>query len=229
MASKAERYISNQEKVKARAITRIFKKQKDLFVEFLEKQPKKSWFKIQKKADSLEDYLDSIKGDVPSYLQGALPPIMEEGAKESIQRYLDFLPQGYALTFDIPGTPAAEYMQNLEDLYLSTRDGSILKTTRDELRRIIATGLESGQSYGEIAKQIQETDPYVFSKFRAKLIAVNEVGRAYGWANHEPARVLQADGYTLQKEWTTSHDDKVRENHTANESAGPIGLDEPFP
>ena len=49
MSKKSERYISNQEKVKTRAITRIFKKQKDLFIEFLEKQPVKSWFKIQKK------------------------------------------------------------------------------------------------------------------------------------------------------------------------------------
>lgn len=30
------------------------------------------------------------------------------------------------------------------------------------------------------------TDPFVFSKYRAKLIAVNETGRAFGWANHEP-------------------------------------------
>lgn len=114
------------------------------------------------------------------------------------------------------------------DLYLSERDGSILKTTRDELRRIISKGLEEGQSYGEIAKQIQETDPFVFSKYRAKLIAVNEVGRAYGWANHEPARVLQGEGYVLQKEWTTSHDDKVRETHAANEGDGPIPLDSAF-
>lgn len=94
------------------------------------------------KADDLESYLDSIKGDIPDYLEQSLPPIMEEGASESIQRYRDFLPEGYALAFDIPGTPAANYIRDLVDLHLSQRDGSILKTTRDELRRIIAEGLE---------------------------------------------------------------------------------------
>jgi uncharacterized protein with gpF-like domain len=73
---------------------------------------------------------------------------------------------------------------------LSQRNGSILKTTRDELRQLIADGIREGQSYGEIAKQIRETDPFVFSKARAKTIAVNEIGRSYGWANHEPGRVL---------------------------------------
>lgn len=62
---------------------------------------------------------------------------------------------------------------------ISNEDGSITKTTRDELRRLLSNGIDEGMSYGEIAKQIQETDPFVFSKYRAKLIAVNEVGRAY--------------------------------------------------
>lgn len=101
MTSKAERYISNQEKVKARAIGRILAKQKAEFVLFLQKQPIKSAF-IEKKADDLDDYLDSIKGDIPDYLEGALPPIMKQGAKESIERYREFLPEGYALVFDIP-------------------------------------------------------------------------------------------------------------------------------
>jgi len=146
MSKKSERYISNQEKVKTRGIYRIFKEQKAEFVDFLNKQPEKSAF-FEQKAENLDDYLDSIKGDIPDYLENVLPAIMNEGAKESIARYEEFLPQGYALAFDIPGTPAAQYIENLTDLYLSTRDGSILKTTRDELRLIIAQGLEAGQSY----------------------------------------------------------------------------------
>lgn len=228
MSTKSERYISNQEKVKTRAIARILRQQKVDFIDFLERLPAKMLLVVGKKQEDLESYLDSIKGKIPDYLKEELPAIMEEGAKESIQRYRDFLPEGYALTFDIPGTPAAEYLRQLVDLHLSQRQGSILKTTRDELRKIIADGVEQGLSYGQIAKQIQETDPFVFSKYRAKLIAVNEVGRAYGWANHEPARELDKQGYVLVKKWTTSRDDKVRETHRANEADGEIPLASAF-
>lgn len=97
-------------------------------------------------------------------------------------------------------------------------------------------GVNDGKSYGEIAKEIQNEDPWVFSKARATLIAVNEVGRAYGWGNHEPALELQRQGYVLEKHWRTSQDDKVRPKHTANEAAiveghqpGWIPLDMEFP
>lgn len=90
-------------------------------------------------------------------------------------------------------------------------------------------GVANGDSYGQIAKQIQAEDPWVFSKSRATLIAVNEIGRAYGWANHEPAVELQREGYVLQKFWTTSHDDRVRPRHKANEAADWIPLDTAFP
>lgn len=112
---------------------------------------------------------------------------------------------------------------------LSQKDGSISKTTKERLLAIMEEGVANGESYGEIAKQIQQTDPWVFSKARATLIAVNEVGRAYGWANHEPAVELQRQGYVMVKQWTTSHDEKVRATHTQNEKAGLIPLSTSFP
>lgn len=39
----------------------------------------------------------------------------------------------------------------------------------------MADGLDSKLSYSDIAKQIQEVDPFVFSETRAKLISVNEI------------------------------------------------------
>lgn len=89
------------------------------------------------------------------------------------------MPDDYALVFDIETEPASQYLTELRDLHLSQRQGSILKTTRDELRTIMANGIDEGMSYTEIGKQILEQDPFVFSKSRAKTIAVNEIGRAY--------------------------------------------------
>jgi hypothetical protein len=52
------------------------------------------------------------------------------------------LPDDYALVFDVDTEPATIYLNELEDLMLSQRNGSILKTTRDELRTLIANGIE---------------------------------------------------------------------------------------
>ena len=108
MSTRQERYISNQEKIKARAIARLLTGQKREFVAMLDGlEEKKSTNIFEIKADKLPEdalnsYLDSIKGQIPDYLSGALPPIMDEGAKESIDRYQELLPEGYALAFDIP-------------------------------------------------------------------------------------------------------------------------------
>lgn len=56
------------------------------------------------------------------------------------------------------------------------------------------------------------------------MIAVNEIGRAYGWADHEPGRVL-SDNYEMEKKWETSNDEKVRPEHKANEDEGWIAFD----
>jgi uncharacterized protein with gpF-like domain len=112
---------------------------------------------------------------------------------------------------------------------LSQRNGSILKTTRDELRTLIANGIEEWESYGSIAKKIREVDPFVFSKARAKTIAVNEIWRSYGWANHEPWRELTREGYELEKSWQSSDDDKVRPTHMENERAWWIPFEDDFP
>lgn len=219
--TKQERYLRNQENLKAKAIYKLLKKHKGLFADTLEQEDKSHRILTTKAIgdDLIDPFLDDIKSDIPEYLLSVLPSIMEEGAKDPIKRYKELLPEDYALTFDIDTEPATIYLKELEDLMLSQRQGSILRTTRDELRIIIADGIEEGMSYGEIAKQIREVDPFVFSKARAKTIAVNEIGRSYGWANHEPGRVLTDEGYVLEKSWQTSDDNDVRPTHTENELA----------
>lgn len=229
--TKRERYIKNQEAIKAKAIYKLLQKQKGAFADLLEKEGKGYRLYTEKSIedDLIDPFLDDVKKDIPEYLLSVLPKIMEEGAKDPIKRYKDLLPEDYALVFDVSTEPATIYLQELEDLMLSQRQGSILKTTRDELRTLIKNGIEEGNSYGAIAKQIREVDPWVFSKARAKTIATNEIGRSYGWANYEPGRVLDDEGYVLVKEWQTSHDDRVRPLHVANESAGKIDFKKDFP
>lgn len=234
-----ERFIRLHEEIKARAIYAIYKRQKARFANLLEEQESKGLqianpllSRFTTKADQLsfiDPFVDDVAPEVPGYLVEVLPKIMNAGAKKPIAKYKELLPEGYALVFDIETAPAAKYLTDLQDLMISQREGSISKTTRDELRRIVGDGVSAGSSYGEIAKQIREVDPWVFSKARSKTIAVNEVGRAYGWAAHEPGRELSKDGYVLEKKWASSDDDKVRPEHMQNEEAGWIPFDEEFP
>lgn len=112
--------------------------------------------------------------------------------------------------------------------YAQSKTMKHTQTTRDELRSILSKWVAEGNSYGEIAKDIRSVDPFVFSKSRAKTIAVNEIGRAYGFANHEPGSELNRQGYVLKKIWATSEDDKVRPEHTQNEAEGFIDFEEAF-
>lgn len=175
--TKRERYIKNQEAIKSKAIYKILQKHKGIFADMLEKEGKGYRLYTEKaiEDDIIDPFLDETMEDVPEYLLEVLPRIMEEGAKDPIKRYKDLLPENYALAFNVATEPATIYLQELQDLMLSQRQGSILKTTRDELRGIIKNGIAEGNSYGAIAKQIREVDPFVFSKARAKTIAVNEI------------------------------------------------------
>jgi len=162
MPTKTERFIRNHEAIKSRAIYAIFKRHKALFVQYLEAADQKSsripvsvrWEKKITEEDIIDPFLDEIAPDVPEYLVNVLPTIMEEGAKGSIARYKDLLPAGYGLAFDIETEPAAKYLADLEDLMLSQRDGSILKTTRDRLRIILEEllGGRDGYLVGELVR-----------------------------------------------------------------------------
>lgn len=223
-----ERYLRNHERIKARKLVSILSKQKESFCMHLESKKKSFSLKQGEDIEYVVDvWIATIASEIPDYLNYVLPGVMIEGAKEPIKRYKKELPHGYSLAFDIDSSPASEYLASMSDLMLSTRNGSILLTTRDELRNILSQGVKEGLSYTEIASQIRGTDPFVFSKTRAKLIAVNEVGRAYGWANHEPWRILSAD-YIMEKEWNTSGDEKVRPEHAQNGSDGWIPFESTF-
>lgn len=93
--NKRERYLRNQERMKGRAIASILRKQKQDFVDFLEKKDKISSF-YEKKEPEIEATVDvfiaTVVTQIPDYLSTSLPPIMKEGAREPISRYSELLP-----------------------------------------------------------------------------------------------------------------------------------------
>ena len=192
-------YIRNQEKVKERAIVKILSEQQSLFCSKLDKENK------DLADDIVDSFINETESEIPNYFVEALPTIMNKAVNEKKKEYKQ-LPWSYSLSFDVETSPASEYIRNLEELHLSQRDGSINKTTNDELRRIIADWIDEGLSYGQIAKQIRETAPFVFSRSRAKLIAVQEVGQAYWFGDYQPLLDMNKDyGFEFEKLWVTSN------------------------
>ncbi len=205
-------YILNQESIKSRKIASILKWQKNLFCNMLEKESKSIW------DDLVDDFIDETKDEIPNYLVDALPTVMNRWMQGTKKEFKKELPNDYSLWFNLETSPASNYLRNLEELHLSQRDWSISKTTNDELKKLIADWIDEWYSYGKIAKQIRETDPFVFSKTRAKLIAVQEVWQAYWFWNWQPIEDMMADGLKFEKLWVTSHDAKVRPTHKDNEN-----------
>jgi hypothetical protein len=101
----------------------------------------------------------------------------------------------------------------------------IQATTAESLKRVITTGLDEGWSYNDTAKEIRKLFDGPISRERAQRIATYETGQSYEAGNRMFAESLEDDGITMEEHWMTSHDEKVRPEHAANEAEGwvPMG------
>lgn len=99
----------------------------------------------------------------------------------------------------------------------------IQETTSSIVKTAISAGLDKGKTYTEIAKDIRQSFDGM-SRERAQRIAVFETGQAYEAGNRMFAESLQDDGVRMQERWVTSHDEKVRPEHAANEAEGWVEL-----
>jgi len=209
------RYVLWKEKTMSNAIYRVFRKwQKDL-VKILEAQETKSF------GDSLKNFLNNIIKQSTDVIINRLKPIINKWAVNKLN-------PKFKIDWNLRNEPAVRYLQNLEDLYLSNKNWSIAQTTIDDILKIIRNWIDNWLWYWEIGKDIVKTNPFVFSKSRAELIAVTEVWRAYEFWKFQPMKDLQNKGEIVLKKWQTVEDDRVRESHLANQRDWYIPLDVPF-
>lgn len=102
---------------------------------------------------------------------------------------------------------------------------AITDSTRDEIQRIIANGLNDNLGKDEITDLLQNS--LTFSVERAEKIANTEIGTANSQGALNGYKAAQDIGINLQKEWVADED--PCEDCQANEDAGPIDLDDDFP
>lgn len=152
--------------------------------------------------------------------------------KKGAQQAIDDLRLGeIGISFDIVNDEAVRYLENLKTVQLSDYRGSITRTTKDRIKRILVESVEKGRSYSETARLIREQgDAGVFSQARGELISVNQVGRAYGDGNLELVQqFVSRTGSLVEKFWQTVEDDRVTPECAANEDSGWIGMQESWP
>ncbi len=99
------------------------------------------------------------------------------------------------------------------------------QSTRDELQRIIAQGLEDNLGKDAIADLIEEAG--TFSSERAELIANTEIGTANSQGALDGYKAARDLGINLGKDWIADEDPCIE--CEANADAGTIDLDDTFP
>lgn len=182
----------------------------------------------------------TIREDVDAILEN-LPenePLVEaivETANDTYKRgardvHAQLKMEGYGVSFNLVNPYAVEYLQKLKDLQLSNFKGAIQRETKSRIQKLLVDAIEEGTSYSEVARKIRaQGEAGVFSRARSELIAVNQVGQAYGAGNDQMVRQFNfASSVFTQKYWQTVEDSRVTEECMDNEKAGWLGMDESF-
>lgn len=227
------------ERMEARLSARVFRRftaQQKWIIDRMESlsffDSAKGFARIETKTiyDEINALLDDIPGNegIVDDIVGTARPTYKKGVQNGIN---DLDLARYGIDFSLVNEQAVKYLQDLKDLQLSNYRGSINRQTRDRIRQILRESADTGRSYTETSKLIKEQgDAGVFSKARGELIAVNQIGHAFGQGNIEIVDAFRKQtGSIVQKFWQTVEDTRVTEECALNEDVGWIGFDEGFP
>lgn len=179
----------------------------------------------------IERMLDDMPGDedMADAVTASMSASTLQGAKKTIKTLrLD----KYGISFSLKNPRVVKMLEDRRQLELSERLGSIGHTTRERIKEILVKGADEGLSYQKMGQMIrQQAVDGVFSKSRGELIAVTEVGRAYGQGQVEVSRefLSKYPNRRIEKRWITAGDSAVREEHRANQAAGWIDYQDIFP
>ncbi len=128
-----------------------------------------------------------------------------------------------AMSFSLEHPAAVRYL----DGHAAALVTGINATTRDELARVLTAAAAEGKSYTAVAREIR-TAFAGFSKTRATVVAVTEIGDAYEAGNRAIAHSLTDVGLEVEKSWLDVGDRRVDPVCASNAAEGWIPIDQPF-
>jgi len=103
----------------------------------------------------------------------------------------------------------------------------INNTNEKQIKRLVRAGIEQGLSNRDISESIRQAT--TFSEKRAQRIAQTETTKAINTATNEAYQLFEEqENVKVLKEWISSRDDKVREEHAALDDAEPIPVADQF-
>jgi HK97 family phage portal protein len=129
-------------------------------------------------------------------------------ALSSAERATATLAADFAIDFALARPGLAEFAAK-EASFLAQ---SVSETTAEQVVRVVTATLDSGASTAQVAKAVREASG--FSRDRAMLVARTESARLMNGAPTDMLRTIgERDGRKFVKVWSTSLDDRVREEH----------------
>jgi hypothetical protein len=125
------------------------------------------------------------------------------------------------LVFSVTHPLAVQYLEERALIW-----AKLSETTKDAIKPILIDAAATGQSPQKTAQIIREH--HAFSRDRAMMISVNEIGHAYEYGNWMMMKQTADEGYDVKKQWSTVHDDRVTEECNAYERMGWIKFKKKF-
>lgn len=160
---------------------------------------------LSNREDELKQLIYNIWYDVGSHFS-------EETAKQ--------LQEAKATLVDIFSSKVIQWLLNLS----ATKVTQINDTTRTQLRKALADGVQAGESIKEIARRIDDLYLDDIIPNRSRVIASTEVIGASNWASHTAA---EGSGLDLNKVWLSTDDTHTRKAHK-DADGQKVALNKPF-
>lgn len=158
---------------------------------------------------TLADFVDPITSAVEASIQAATDATVADLKLDT--------------SFDLKNPRAVKYIKSRG----AENVKGINETTKSQLQTLIAKAIEDSKSYTEITKLIRQA--FVdFSQYRARLIAVTEVGNGYEAGNRMLIDDVIDGGLAMEKSWLTVGDANVDPECADNEAQGWIDVDQLF-
>lgn len=200
-----------------------------LAYEHLNKAP--NLYKKGRYEDYVEEPLGSFRAEmwVDDLIDKLMNPIskgVEKGYKRTRRKFKTILEEN-ALIYNLD--TMLNYVKDRGKLQLSNFRWAIAHTTKFEVIKVLKDWLNNQLTYNQVRDNIIKVNSSLFSKARARTIAVTEMAKAYEYGNVQPMRQLESVWVSVLKQWQTCEDWKVRPEHTECEQLGRVPLDFVYP
>lgn len=225
------RFIKTEEKRLVGRLNRVFKAQMAYVAQEIKKLRVFQFEKMRFNAVQDDPEIDALLRNMPG--KEDMVDSIDISVKSSVtrggKRLVSKLKLGkLGMTFNLNHPHAIKFLSDKKKFQLSEASGTITGTTKRGIKSVLVNAISQGKSYQETAELIRkQAEEGVLSRARSELIAIQEVGQAYGEGEYTVATDfrLKHPSRQMLKRWITVGDEQVRDTHKRNEDDGWIEVE----